>query len=888
MAGLSWLRGIITRRPGRLVGTAAGVAVTVALLASIGAFLSATEAKMTHRALARVAVDWQVEVQPGASAAQVLQATRARPAVRTALPVDFAPASGFAATAGGSRQTTGPGRVLGLPRGYAAAFPGQLRTLAGAGTGVLLAQQTAANLHSAPGDRVAIGRPGLPPASIRVDGIVDLPQADSLFQRVGAPTGAQAQAPPDNVILLPAATFRAVEGPLAARRPDLLRHQVHARLRHDLPASPSVAFNRVDGEAHNLESRLAGAGLLGDNLGATLDKARSDALYAELLFLFLGLPGAVVAALLTATLAAAGSRRRAEEHALLRTRGATTGQLVRVAALEAAVAGIAGVGLGLGLALLVGTVAFGSASFGAGGVSAAAWAGGAALAGLLTAAGAIVAPAWRQARTLTVAAAYRAQRRPSRAPRWQRWGIDVICLVAAGVVFWQASANGYELVLAPEGVPQVSVNWYALLAPLLAWMGAGLLAYRLAVLVLRRGRGGLARALHPVGGPLSTTVVATMSRQRALLGRGIALVAVTVAFAGSTAVFDATYQQQAAVDARLTNGADVTIDEPATAKTAPAFAHRVAAVPGVASVEPLQHRYAYIGPDLQDLYGVRPTTIAAAGKLQDAWFAGGTASGLMAKLRRQPSAILVSEETVRDYQLSPGDTVRLRLVAGVPHRALPVAFHYAGVAKEFPTAPLDSFFVANAAYVAAATHDPAVGTFLVQTDGTDPARVAAGVRRVAGPTAKVTDITTQRKIVGSNLTAVGMAGLTKVELIFALVLVASATGLILALGFAERRRTFAIASALGARERDLGAFVWAESILVTVGGLVLGAAIAVGITTMLITILTGVFDPPPDAPAVPWAYLTGLVVLAVAAAAIGGAATLGRLRRPAISVLRDA
>jgi putative ABC transport system permease protein len=888
MAGLSWLRGVLRRRPGRVIATAAGVAVTVALLASIGAFLSATESKMTHRAIARVAVDWQVEAQSGSDPASVLRATRSYPGVRAALPVDFAAASGFSATAGGSRQTTGPGRVLGLPPGYARTFPGQLRTLAGRGDGVLLAQQTAANLHAAPGDTIAIGRAGLPPVPLRVAGIVDLPQSDSLFQRVGAPPGAQAQAPPDNVVLLPAATFKTVEGPLAARRADLVRHQVHVRLRHALPASPSAAFDRVDGQARNLESRLAGAGLVGDNLGATLDKARSDALYAELLFLFLGLPGAIVAALLTATLAAAGARRRADEQALLRTRGATTRELVGLAALEAAVAGGVGVAVGLGAALLVGGAAFGSASFGAGTISAVLWAGGAALAGLLTAAAAITLPAWRQARSLTVAAAHRAPARPGAAPRWERWGVDIACLVAAVLVYWQASANGYQLVLAPEGVPQVSVNWYALLAPLLGWIGAGLLAYRLTELALSRGRGPLAGALHPIGGALSTTVVATMSRQRGLLARAVALVAVTVAFAGSTAVFDATYQQQAGVDARLTNGADVTVNEATVATTAPGFTHRLAQVPGVASVEPLQHRYAYIGPDLQDLYGVRPGTIAAAGRLQNAWFAGGTASGLMAKLARQPSAILVSEETVRDYELSPGDTVRLRLVDGRTHRYMTVPFHYAGVAKEFPTAPLDSFFVANARYVAATTHTAAVGTFLLQTDGTSPAKVAAGVRRVAGPTAQVTDISTQRKIVGSNLTAVGMAGLTKVELAFALILVAAATGLVLALGFAERRRTFAIASALGAKGRDLGAFVWAESILVTAGGLLLGALIALGITTMLISILTGVFDPPPDAPAIPWPYLVGLIALAAAAAGVGGAATLSRLRRPAISVLRDA
>ena len=66
MLGLTWLRGLVARRPGRLAATAAGVAVAVALLASIGSFLSASKASMTQRAVARVPVDWQVEAQPGA------------------------------------------------------------------------------------------------------------------------------------------------------------------------------------------------------------------------------------------------------------------------------------------------------------------------------------------------------------------------------------------------------------------------------------------------------------------------------------------------------------------------------------------------------------------------------------------------------------------------------------------------------------------------------------------------------------------------------------------------------------------------------------------------------------------------------------------------------
>jgi putative ABC transport system permease protein len=310
-------------------------------------------------------------------------------------------------------------------------------------------------------------------------------------------------------------------------------------------------------------------------------------------------------------------------------------------------------------------------------------------------------------------------------------------------------------------------------------------------------------------------------------------------------------------------------------------------VPGVKSVEPLQHRFVYVGADLQDLYGVRPQSILGAGKLQNGWFQGGTAKQLMDRLGTRPDNLLVSAETVKDFQLHPGDTVRLRLQDGVTKQLKTIPFHYVGVAKEFPTAPKDSFLVANQRYIAAATGSDAVGAFLVQTDGTNPASVARHIRGQLGTSAAVTDIVTQRKVVGSNLTAVELGGLTKVELAFALVLAIAASGLALGLGFNERRRSFAIASALGARTRQLGAFVWGESGFVTVGGLVLGVVIAAGITDMLIKILTGVFDPPPDYLSIPWGYLGGVLAVTLAAVALAGILTLRALRRPAIEELRD-
>src|SRR6478735_3074040 len=133
MVALTWVRGLLAHRRSRLLSTAVGVALGVALLASIGTFLSSTTSQMTGRAISRVPVDWQVEAQTGSNAADVLATVRSHPGVDTALPISFAATTGFTATSGGTTQQTGPGRVLGLPDGYATTFPGELRVLAGTG-----------------------------------------------------------------------------------------------------------------------------------------------------------------------------------------------------------------------------------------------------------------------------------------------------------------------------------------------------------------------------------------------------------------------------------------------------------------------------------------------------------------------------------------------------------------------------------------------------------------------------------------------------------------------------------------------------------------------------------------------------------------------------------
>ncbi|MEP7059170.1 MAG: FtsX-like permease family protein, partial [Actinomycetota bacterium] len=534
--GLTWMRGLLRRRTGRLIGHAAGVALVVLLLGSLGTFFTAARGRMTSQAYAAVPADWQILLSDGTNAAPAVKTVSASSGVTSAQPVQFADTTGFKATIAGTTQTTGPGKVLGLPSGFAATFPGEIRPLVGAADGVLLFQQTAANLGASVGSTVSFGLPGGGSVSETVAGIIDLPFSDSLFQSIGVAPGAAPQAPPDNVMLLPSSTWQQV---FASAPSGTTATQVFAKLSPSLPTDPGEAFADVVARAKHVEAALSGGGLVGDNLGAQLDATRGDAIYAELLFLFLGLPGVIIAGLLTSVIASSGRERRRREQALLRVRGASPRQIGRLAVWEAGMTGVAGVALGLAGGALVGRIAFGTSSFGATAAQAFGVAILAAAGGIALSLATVVIPAWHDARILSVADA-RAIVGEQKRPLWVRTYVDVLALGAGGLIYWQAVKSGYQVVLAPEGVPTISVSYFTLLAPLLFWVGAALLIRRLGGAALEHGRRMLSRLVRPMARGLSGVVSAGMSRQRRPLARGLTLMALAASFAVSVAVFNTT------------------------------------------------------------------------------------------------------------------------------------------------------------------------------------------------------------------------------------------------------------------------------------------------------------------------------------------------------------
>ena len=152
---------------------------------------------------------------------------------------------------------------------------------------------------------------------------------------------------------------------------------------------------------------------------------------------------------------------------------------------------------------------------------------------------------------------------------------------------------------------------------------------------------------------------------------------------------------------------------------------------------------------------------------------------------------------------------------------------------------------------------------------------------------RVSDIDSALRLVNSSLTSIDAAGLSEIELGFAVLMLLGAAAIVFILNLAERRRAFAIMAAVGARLPQIRAFIWSEGLLVFLGGSLAGLLAGLLLAGMLVKLLTGVFDPPPEGLTIPWLYLAVLAVAMFVATLAAAVATQITLRRPIVTALRE-
>jgi len=746
------------------------------------------------------------------------------------------------------------------------------------------------------GDTIAI-RPTRTsrPQRYRVSGVALVSAPDVLFQPLNPLLGPAPAQPPAEIAVMPIATFVARFAPhLAAVAATTAssavpgaqtgtQWQIHAQIDpSSLTGDPRHALATATAIRNRVERDLTGRVRFVDNLGDGLTSAAGDALYAETLYIMLALPGAIIALGLVYMAALGTAERDRRDLALLRARGATRRTLFLLAIVESAalgiVAGLAGTG-----------VAFAAVSrLVPGGVSASPprVAGTATVCIALAIVGALAARIGAGVDALrgSVTEGRRPVRRAG-APLWQRLYLDVIALAVSGLIYWLTARTGFSAVVNPDSNPTLSLSVYMFFAPALLWIGATLLVVRLRGRALswvaRRGTGGRATTLAGL-------LLASAGRRGPAINRGVIVIGLLLAFGVNLGIFAATYDQQARVDAQLTLGGDVAVAAPPGTVAAHRLGRTIDRLPGVAATTSLDHAYAYVGPDLQDTFGIDPVTLPRATTLRDSYFLGGSANALMAALRATPDGILVSRETITDYQLRVGDLLRLRVLDQLTGRFRVAPFHVVGVVQEFPSAPRDSFMVANLSYLESVTHGSGPNVILVRTTG-DPRAVGAEIgRATAGLGTTVKDIHAQTRQTATSITAVDLTGVSRIEQAFAVILAAAAMGLFVGLAMMERRQEFAAMAAVGASLRDIGAFLWSEAVIVLGAALLLAAGLGWMLSEMLVAMLQHVFDPPPDHLAIPWGFLASLIAAAVGGGLVAAGIAVRALRRlPLGAILRE-
>jgi putative ABC transport system permease protein len=820
-------------------------------------------------------------------------AIRALPAVRVAQPfglVDLPPGS---VAAGGKPLDAGV-KVVGLDPRYAQDIP-LLGFSAGEFTrGTAFASAAVAErLGAGPGATLDVHIPGTPEStafSVPVGAVADLSGADALFASraednlgdfvsapfvVGVDLGAFARR------VLPAVRADAAAPvPLVTQPPAL---EVHVQLeRSRLNADPAAARRTTTGVRRSIERLYPGEVTAIDNVSAGLDRARIDASLAKVLFMALGLPGALLAGYLAffgGTLLAEAERR---ERALLRARGFTPLTLTRAVAYQAAAIAVVGSVAGAALALVAANALFPPEV--EPGSPALAFAVGAVVAAVVTLL-AIYLPA-RKALLRDVTEA-RQEVVAAERPGWLRARLDLWLLVGAAVVSAAFVLTG-GFRPKPGAVEEtVAKSFYILLAPWCLWLGGVLLAARILLGVSRR-KG--ARTGSPDGGPdfrqhlVGRVMARSVARRPAVVTAGMIMVGLAVAFGVSLAIFVTTFRAQQAADARFVVGSDVRVTL-SPGQPLPVDLEQRLRVPGVQALTPVaQVPDAVLGSEKLLFAAVDPATYAGVADLSPDFFTAGSPSEAMAKMAQDPTAIIIDQETADTFNVGLDDTLKLQVPS--PVLGQPVLLPLTVVAKvvQFPGYPTGLDFVGNLGAYQQATGAATPSYYLLRTGG-DPAttaRVEVDLQQSLGSEvpARITTAGAIGSPDQSSIAGLSLTGLGRVEGFYMLLIASLGIVIFVAMLLTQRNTERAVMRALGLARRPLLAISLAEAALVATAGVVVGTVVGVPMAQLFVQILRRIFIVPPVLSVTPSlaALLLGLLLVTVAIAAAILAVSARRLK----------
>jgi putative ABC transport system permease protein len=908
---------LVTRNPRRTFTYLFGLALAVGLFVGILFFVDATTRQMTDLALAPVKLDLVAHATTPdvniSDAAPVISTQRSISTAELVFSADFA-----SAVKAGDTQSTPAGRMFAVTPSYLQTFD-ILQISAGKfdPQGVMISEAMAVSQNLKVGDTLQFTFTGVDkPVSLPVSGIVNMGNAEVLFA-----TSTEAEnAIVADVVFVDSSWFQAnLQAPLAALAANppaslapgavILDPQVHVKIdRTQLPADPTLAAYRADALRRSVERQFPGQLKAVDNLSGALSAAKGDVLSAKILFIFLGLPGVALAAYLSKFAAELFAETQRREIGLLRTRGAKPSQVTSIVALTSIFLAVGGSVLGLlfGLALLYvsdGQQVASTLNPLAPGFD---WGAFARSAGIAFVAGLVLTflaaflPTFAALRS-EITQERRVTRRVEAAPFWKRAYLDVFALLAAAVVLFVTQTNGGFKPTGNEG-QAISLSFYIFLAPFFAWVGLTLLTLRLVEGGLKKMNGHLARFFSRIFGEIGEVAGKSVARRAAQVGAATTIIALTLSFGISLALFQKTYTHEKQLDSQYIVGSDIRFTPALNTPQTADFATQLQ-IPGVQHVTAVaRDTQALVGSEKNTVYGIDVASFRRAAYLPDSFFVDGTAPKTLAAMRdhtanyapgsaqqvldalaNTPNGVIISVEQAEKYNIQVGDPVLLRLYNRATQQYTDVKAQAVGLFIYFPTSDQDSDFILNRDFMTGSSGNPSMDYFLLKTDG-QPATVNQVASTLTAQYKNIMPVRIQTtenviKTETSSLTSLNLGGLGTMELVYTVLVTSLGLAIFLLAMVNERQREFGAMRALGASLGHLRRFLFAEA--ATIGGLslVIGAIVGVILASLLVMLLGVIFTIPAHGLTIPGLQLFGLAVLVVLGMSLSALLSARRLAR---------
>ncbi len=838
------------------------------------------------------------------SLAELTQQISQIPGVARAEPLSFVDLPPGSLSASAKRPPEAV-RVFGLDHRYLEQDP-SISIVEGSyepGSGLLSAEAARA-LSISPGGVVQLRVPGMSEAlNVRISGITDVSRAKSLFYSREGKQLEQFVYVRNSVIVgpevFPKTIIPAFQNVTTApgtvlRSQPILEVDVFVE-REPLDADPGTALAQAKAVADAVNAVASGQDILIDNISNALQVARDDAQTAKRMFVFLGLPGALLAAILTSYAGGVLASALRREQAILRIRGANRRHLLRMHALRtlalATVGSVLGVALGLvSSAVVLSADALASASPLSLLTSALLGAG----VGFL-ATGVALYAAGRRAINRQISDE-RAQLASTK-PLWRLLGLDFLILAAVVAVEWyERRHGGFEGVRGSVYFGRaVSLQLHLVIVPIGIWIGGVLVLGRVVERIFAHLP--LPRR-HRFGRPLRGLLTRSIRRRSWAAASAMIMVGLIVALGTSVASFSASYNQAKARDARFVVGSDVRVTpSPISALEHPPQYAEQLKVSGIQTTTPVVYGLlntlveSEVNEDAGNMAAIDPAAFGQVAPLIDTDFVGTTAASAMDALQRQPGGVFLEEEFADLLDVEAGDEVQVLFARATQEQRLS-EMKVLGLFQRLPGFPEGVHALVNIKRQLELLPSTNATFFLVQTS--DPSdttldTVIAGLQ--AGPgSADALQIDTRATALDkdqSSLAALNIRGLLSLDSAYSLAMAATAITIFVFGLLLQRRREYVTLRAQGMRIGKIRSLLVTESVGVVIVGAVVGAFIGAVMAYFLVTVLQPLFilRPVVVLPRTDIAVLAALVLVVSVVASLAATTLIRRL--PPGELLRD-